>query len=256
MSMLLSLFESFHHAILDKNVSQMVPMIKTNPHLSPEKQMAIYVDGYRLRLIEAIRSDYPTLLYYWGDDVFDIWALRFIESKPPQHFNLDRYPYKFIEVVMATNDQFAQDVAIVESAIAQVFIQEESMALSSDILAGTTPEQLSDMVFYPRRASRLMKLRYPIESYISQLRDGKNPEKPASNENYLYLVRHHNEVRRHILSYAQYLLLESLCTGKNISESLEVLTEHNPQLAPDFISILKTNFGQWIQDGFFMRGNK
>ena len=247
-----SLLDGFHHAILDKDPSQTVAAIKVNPRISPQQQIAIYIDGYRLRLIEAIRSDYPALLLYLGENIFDDLALKYIESTPPNHFNLDRYPHGLAAIIRDyTNDDFATDLAELEAAIAKVFMLEESDSLSTDTLIGTTPEQLAEMVLKPRTASCLLHLRYQADTYMSDMREGHMPLKPAAEARALYLVRHDNEVKRHVLSIPEYLILSQLCEGITVDAALESVAKQHPDLIPEFVNVLQNSFGLWIANGFF-----
>lgn len=252
MSDLHSLLNIFHNAILDQDTSQAVPAVKVNPRISPENQMLIYIEGYRLRLTEAIRSDYPALLLYLGDHAFDELALRYIESTPPTNYNLDRYPHAFATTVHEyANDDFASDLATLESSIARVFMLDESEALMPDALIDITPERLAEMVMNPRTASCLLHLRYPADIYMADMRENGAPAKPEMETRYLYLVRHDNEVKRHVVSTPEYLILTQLCEGKTVDAALEFVAERYPELIPEFVGVLQTNLAQWITNGFF-----
>jgi len=244
-----STIETFHDAILNKDTSQALPAIKPNPRIPPEQQLSIYIDGYRLRLIEAIRSDYPALLLYLGESEFDRLALRYIETTPPTHFNLDRYPHAFAATLQ--NDDFAIDLAQLEAAIARVFMREESKPLTSGALLGITPETLAEMILTPRTASELLTLNYPADTYMEDMREGKAHVKPQTEPRHLFLVRHGNEVKRHVLSAPEYLILSRLAAGMNVGDALESVIEERPEYMSDMPEILQTAFARWIAGGFF-----
>ncbi|XZG70991.1 HvfC/BufC N-terminal domain-containing protein [Chitinibacteraceae bacterium HSL-7] len=48
-------------------------------------QLSVYVDAYRLRLIEALRTNHPVLHQLLGDDDFDALALGYLAAYPSQH---------------------------------------------------------------------------------------------------------------------------------------------------------------------------
>lgn len=56
--------------------------------LSVEQGLAIYHNAYRVRLLEALRGDYPAVHGWLGDEEFDALALAYIDAHPSQHFSL------------------------------------------------------------------------------------------------------------------------------------------------------------------------
>src|ERR1700722_18195667 len=120
MNAIANILDRFHDAILKNDEDIAVNDIKAN-------RLGIYIDGYRIRLTEAIRSDYPATLHLLGGKAFDQLALAFIEACPPQSFNLDRYPHGFADFIVGNPDIFAREVAKLEAAIAQVFMDAESL---------------------------------------------------------------------------------------------------------------------------------
>ena len=164
MSALLTLLEDFHSAILTGDAAPAIASIKRNPRLAPDEQLAIYIDGYRIRLTQAIRSDYPALLALLGNQVFDSMALAYIENHPPMGFNLDRYPYGFAAFVRDHHgDGFAADLATLEGAIAEVFVMPESDPLDPSMLAALAPEAFGDLVLQSQQALRVCwRIDYPV----------------------------------------------------------------------------------------------
>ncbi|MFP6847699.1 MAG: DNA-binding domain-containing protein [Pseudomonas sp.] len=56
--------------------------------LSAEQGLAIYHNAYRVRLLEALRGDYPAVHGWLGDEEFDALALAYLNVHPSQHFSL------------------------------------------------------------------------------------------------------------------------------------------------------------------------
>jgi len=55
------------------------------------KRMGIYHDAYRLRLIEALRSDYPTLHALLGEETFTTMARAYIDDHRSPYYNIRWY---------------------------------------------------------------------------------------------------------------------------------------------------------------------
>jgi len=248
MSALTSLLERFHSAILDNESAPLLPDIRPHPHLTPAQQMAIYSDGYRTRLTQAIRSDYPALLALIGDEAFAALALKYIEKNPPHGFNLDRYPHGFSAFVREySDDAFVADLAALEDTIAQVFMLPDSAALTPAALSGITPESFGDTVLKLRAASQLLALDYPADLY----RENPTPQKQPAEKIYLFLIRHDNEVKRHRIAFAEFLILSALQRGMNVGTALESIAEKYPQLVPEIAQHMQAWFGSWTHNGFF-----
>lgn len=255
MSALRTTMQLFHTALLDKDDAPAVALLRANERLSRQRQMAIYIQGYRTRLVLAIRSDYPALLALLGEQAFDALALAYIEATPPAHYSLDYYPHAFAPFVRAHSDAFAADVARFEATVAELFLASdaapESEPLAASTLAGLTPEAFGHTLLALRPASRLLEFSYPVDSYLAALRDDPQAAQPAAQTRYMFFVRHDNEVKRHPLSQAQYRLLCAFAAGQPVGVALDSVAEALPTEVPDMVAHLQQWFAQWTRDGFF-----
>jgi|GEM_PF-767323 len=248
------LLERFEQAILDKDISDIQSEIAAHKRISVTAQAAIYINGYRLRLLRVLQADYPALLHLLGEKEFERLAIAYIEANPSLDFNIDRYPHKFADFI-STNDKFAKDLAMLESTISQVFMLPDSNALTGEFLNNLTPESFAEAVLLPRIAARLCKFDYNVDDYLSKQRLGSKPPHttplPEGEGTYLYIYRHKNEVQRIELPQAGYYLLEQLFAGKNIATAVGDLLEQNPEYSEAIAENLQTWLIEWINNGFF-----
>jgi len=93
------LLERFEQAILDKDISDIQSEIAAHKRISVTAQAAIYINGYRLRLLRVLQADYPALLHLLGEKEFERLAIAYIEANPSLDFNIDRYPHKFADFI-------------------------------------------------------------------------------------------------------------------------------------------------------------
>lgn len=273
----MKLLEDFHNAILTNNGSHIFNALKAHPRLTPAQQFSIYADGYRIRLLSAIRSDYPSLLEYMGQEIFDNFALQYIEKNPPQSYNLDIYPHKFADFLCNNHhDIFANDLALLECAIAEVFMLPDSQAILPEEIAKKSPEEFGKMIFSLRKASRFLKLATNANDYLSaqrkissSLRGGvadvaiHNHDKEdwiaspklARNDNteskYMLVYRNNNEVQRLEISSAGLCLLQQLADGKTVENALEETILNNPEFSEEIASNLQNWFAEWFLNGVF-----
>ncbi len=252
MSALATLLGDFHAAILDNAPGACAAAIRPHPRLSAAQQMAIYTQGYRLRLSEVIGNEYPATRHLLGDDAFSALAAAFIEATPPSHYSLDTYPQGFAAYLQPhAMDGCAADIAALEAAIAHVFHAPESAALDAHALQGLTPDAFAARRLAPRAASALLAFAYPVEDYLTRLRNGETPARPEALKSYIFVVRHPREVKRHALGEAQYRVLLALSQGACVGDALEQVAQAHPALLEDIASNVQHWFTQWTSSGFF-----
>jgi len=76
--------------------------IAGDARLGPERRFAIYAGGYRSRLAETLRDEYPALRLLVGDTVFGLFAESYIAARAPRHFSLYDYGAGFADHLEAT----------------------------------------------------------------------------------------------------------------------------------------------------------
>ena len=68
--------------------ARMHPHVLGSAQVSAEERLAIYANAYRLRLLEALGTDYPGLHTVLGDDDFDAMGRAYIAAHPSPYFSL------------------------------------------------------------------------------------------------------------------------------------------------------------------------
>jgi hypothetical protein len=248
----MKLLADLHQAILANDSTKIVSTLKAHPRLSPEQQFAIYADGYRIRLLAAVRSDFPALIAYLSDKKFNALALDYIEKNPPKSYNLDFYPHKFAGFVEQNSDDiFASEIAILEGAIAEVFMLPDSEPLAADELSKLTPEEFGETKLSLRTASCLLQFSTNVNEWLNKQRTGDQDLKTQTQRLYLLIYRHNNEVQRYELPQAEFLLLQHLLLGNTILQSLEKVASEHEKLAEIIAINLQKYFQEWISKEFF-----
>jgi len=245
-----ALLDTMMNAILAHDLAPARQLYPNKNGFTAEEQLAVYVNGYRIRLKEVLENTYPALLYYLGHQDFTALAGGFIEKIPSRYYNLDKYPISFADYIVHTsNDIFARELAMVESAIHAVYMGEESAALSPSWLDRQTPDSLAASIFLPRIASRLLEFHYPINDYTNAFRAEEHPSKPAPAKTWLLVFRHHHQVQRIALVEAEYMLLtilaEAMPLGEALADERFAPFAENANLATEF----RDWFAHWVTKG-------
>lgn len=93
----------------------LITSLQGGPTLDVPTGLAIYHNAYRARLLEALRGDYPALVYWVGDEEFERWAMAYIRQCPSAHFSLRWFGAGFAQFLDKYLDQ-AQAQPLVEMA--------------------------------------------------------------------------------------------------------------------------------------------
>ena len=242
----------FHRAILANDASAVLPALKPHPRLSGAQQFAIYSEGYRMRLVAAIASDYPHTRDLLGGDVFDQYAGEYCETIPPTSYNLDFYPHPFgAWLADHSDDIFTGELARLEAGIAVVFMLPDSVPLAADSFTQLSPDAFGAQALKMRTAMQLMACDYPTNDWVRATRAGENPPRPEPQKTYVLLVRHHNEVQRIALDEAGYALLQALARGLTVEQALDAVIAEDGERLPAIAANLQAWFSVWIANGVF-----
>lgn len=204
--------------------------IAPHPKLSPRQQLAIYSNGYRLRLFAAVSEDFPHLRRYFRDAEMDARIKRYIESHPPTHYSLHAYSLAFGEQTQTSEtDSAARALATFETASLRAFWMENSPALLPEMLSASTPEPIK---LAPRRASLFLSLPVTISAFLKGEAITQIPE-------YLCVFQDKGESCWLVLEESAFQFLQILAA----EPSLEAALHHCERLA-----ISETKLQQWFSD--------
>ena len=88
--------------------------------LSADGRLALYAGGYRARLIESLRDEYPALRLLVGDTVFDLFAGGYIAARPPRHFSLYALGAGFADYLETTRPERGDALTALPAAVARL----------------------------------------------------------------------------------------------------------------------------------------
>ena len=218
------------------------------------RQLAVYAEGYLLRLSGVLKGAYPALRTLLGDRAFGQLAQGYIDEHPSREFNIDRYPIAFAGYVSSrTGDAFTQDLARLESAVHDVYQRPETPALDDEWASVQSPQALAQTRFSLRIASVLLEFSTPVNAYLSAFRKGERPPVPGPGKSGLLVLRHRHRVQRLELSEAEHTLLALLRDGMTLRDALEDARMQPFARADDFAIQLKEWFARWVVEGVFIK---
>jgi hypothetical protein len=246
--------------------------ILPNSRQSATERLAVYSHAYFARLLDVLRDLFPCLRFAVGDELFDQFAVGYLQAHPPVSYTLHHLADRFADFLATSRpvdagdwSGFLVDLARLEHAIDQVFDgpgpeghsfngEPQATAYGS---ASTQPAGAFGFALNEAAAPgdqhlplvpgfRLLAFQFPASSYFSAWKAGQNPLWPVAGEEFVALLRRDYIVRRHELLREQFDLLTQLVAGRTLEESLASVAD---RVTPEQIQHW---FTRWSAAGFFV----
>ncbi len=113
--------------------------------------LAVYRDGYALRLLEALETNFSTLKQVLGDDDFDRMGRGYIAAHPSKHFSIRWFGDKLAEHLAATapwsGTPALAELARLEWALAGAFDSADATPIAIERVAAIAPEDWPNLRF-------------------------------------------------------------------------------------------------------------
>ena len=229
--------------------------------------MAIYSNAYYARLLECLREEYQVLLHALGEEVFDNFAVGYLQEYPSQSYTLGELGTKFPRYLAETRPpkeadagdapdwaDFLIDLAVLSRAFNEVFDGpgvEGQTLLGPEQVAAIPAERWPDARLLPVPCLRLLALRFPAQTYFSAVRQEEQPEFPAAAETFLAVTRLAYVVRHFPLSRSEHAALTALVDGQTVAEALEAAAQVAGPDLEHLASEISVWFQYWATNGFF-----
>lgn len=230
--------------------------------LSAADRLEVYANAYYARLLECLREEFPALVHTLGQDVFDEFAVEYLQAHPPRSYTLhelgSNFPRFLAETCPADEDPawaaFVIDLASLERLYGEVFDGpggEGCESMSAERLTAIPNEAWPSIRLIPAADLHLVELRSPVHEFICGVRRNESPEIPEPTQTLLAIHRRDYVVRRHVLTLSQYVLLSAILAGETVGEAIGKAADHAGDDRLDFTSDLRNWFRDWAAEGFF-----
>jgi len=107
--------------------------------------LAVYRDGYALRLLEALETNFSTLKQVLGDDDFDAMGRAYIAAHPSKHFSIRWFGHRLADYLAATGPWAGTpalaELAHLEWALAGAFDSADATPIEIEQVAAIAPER-------------------------------------------------------------------------------------------------------------------
>lgn len=235
----------FMDYLLDES-SEMVEHVESTPMLSAKGRLDIYAIAYKLRLKEAITTDYGKLASYLGDEQFDQLMDRYIEKYPSQTTNLryfsthlpdlvrDEIPFNSLEELY--------ELACIERAFADSFDAKDLQFATLEDLAVLPEEVWGTLQFVFQKSVQILWLNHNSFPIWKALDNEDTPPKVEKTEAFAWVLWRREDLVSHyrVLAGAEIAILELAMKGETFAVMCEKLLgffseEETPMKAISFL---------------------
>ncbi len=148
------------------SLSQVLPHVVSTEKVAAEDRLAIYANGYRLRLIEALAGEFTLLQRVAGDALFNRLCRAFIDAHPSPFPNIRWYGGKLADF-LASTAPFARrpvlaEIARFEWAIGLAFDATDAPLLPFEEVAALPPQSWPGMSFRLHPSVQRLDLRWNV----------------------------------------------------------------------------------------------
>lgn len=252
MNDLLCVQQQLQHYILSGNSAIGSSIVDLAP-LPIETRLAIYGDGYRLRLVESLAISYPALYAYLGTDEFNTLCLAYINSHPSPHRSIRWYGdelAQFVTHYYDQNYQFLAELADFEWAMTLAFDARDECLLTLNDVARLSAESWPDLVFRLHPSLQLVQHYWnSIHLWQTLIADDDIPKiskEPKATQWVLWRASD-KMIRFYSLGAEEAWLLHAVAKGHDFAALCEGLGQW---VAPEDIGLSAASYlKNWLQNG-------
>jgi len=178
-----SLQQEFQSYLLHRD-EYVVQRIEGTQRVDNRTRIGIYADAYRLRLLEALRVDFPALHTLAGDNDFERIGRAYIEAHPSEHFSI-RYFGRQMSAFLASDERFCDtpvfaEMAAFEWALGLSFDAADSACVSVEAVGAIPGEAWPDMQLRLHPSVQRLDLRWNVPGLWKAIQDEQPPQHPVA----------------------------------------------------------------------------
>jgi hypothetical protein len=217
---------------------------------SAVKRYNVYRNNVTVSLIDALAAVFPATQRITGVEFFRAMARFHVRAAPPRSPLLFEYGHEFPEFIeryeYARPMPYLADTARIERAWLDAYHAADLLPLSADNLTQIPPELLTDVMFVPHPATRIVRSQFPALSIFVANRGGEPVERIETfiPEDAL-ITRPDQEVTVRRLPPGGAEFLTQLLTGQPLGNAATLALETSPQFD------LSSNIAGMIEAGVF-----
>ncbi|MBA2117215.1 HvfC/BufC N-terminal domain-containing protein [Bremerella alba] len=244
--------------------SQIESVVTRSDRRTSIQRLEVYAHAYYARLVECLKSIYPLFAKTVGDELFDQFAIAYLQQYPSRSYTLNRLGSRFPDFLEETSptqgiqelgfEDFLVGLAVAERSIDAIFDGpgvEQQEVMSPAQLEGISPTAFAEATFQMVPCLRLHSFPFPISDFITSIKQEAQAAIPEAAPSWLALSRQDYVVRRVPLTCWEYHLLSRLAEGQSVSQAIEGAVIEAGS-SDDFPELLAAAFQKFTREQFFL----
>ena len=151
-----------------------------------EVRLAIYTEGYRLRLVDALEDMYPALHTLVGDDAWDALTNQYISITPSHHFSIRYYGGSLAKFLRDTTPYSEQpcihEMAQFEWMLRDVFDARDADSVTLASVAEAGIVEWGDVKFTLHPTVRFLELSWNVPGLWKAIEQQGDPIAPVESD--------------------------------------------------------------------------
>jgi hypothetical protein len=235
--------------------SRVASVIEPSATLGAAERVGIYHGMYRLRMAEALETDYPGLAHFLGPEAWSGMVAAYVTAHPSRSYTLNvlgrQLPAWLGAAGGVPHRAFCADLARLEWAVCESFDAEEAPRLGGDAIESLAPEAWPGARLEPQPALRLVRLGWNAAEWLDTVGDEEHRHpRPRRRAGHVVVFRREYAVYRREVGRAAFALLADLSAGRPVGRAVALALRRRE--APDSATLARW-FRQWAADGLFTR---
>lgn len=205
------------------------------PPLPAAKRLAIYRNGYAVRLIEALDDTYPIVHAVLGDEVFAALGEAFVAAHPSRHRSIRWYGQE-LAAFLGAHPPYAQqpilkELALLEWTLAEVFDAPDALVVERAALSAVDPSQWSEIGLRFHPSLRRLHLSWNTVAVWQAMSREEAPPEPALGEAPVPWLLWRQNLQNYFRSMPplEEAALDAAIRGRTFGEICTMLSEWLPE---------------------------
>jgi hypothetical protein len=255
MRRLRDLQERFQRYLLEADESAVEGLFDRGGGAEIAVRRGVYFDAYRLRLVEALKVDFPALMALLGDERFVSVARDYAATTRSPYYNLRWYgggfPAHLRENAATAAEPWLYELAGFEWTLMAAFDALDRTALRFEDMSALTPEQWPGARFDIHPSVRMHDFDFEVPKLWKAHKAGEDifGQRGSARRGRWLVWRQGLETFFRSLEPQEAVALEVVAAGGNFGEMCERLDEVCDDAALRAASLLK----RWLRDGLLAK---
>jgi hypothetical protein len=220
--------------------------------------MHIYAGGYKTRLAEALRINFPTLHRALGDEAFDTLACGYIDAMPSQYRSIRWFGRELAAYAQRDSSILPHaallDLLKMDWAIGMAFDAADAPVLRAEQLRALAPTAWPALWLMSHPSVTMLRLDWAVEPIwraatreLNEDGTSQDSEAPAENPHHLLIWREGLEARWRVLPADEACALEQISSGSSFGDLCACLAMQTNEEAAALTAA--GYLARWVADG-------